>query len=466
MIRFAHITIGVTVFLTLCVVALAVERFPPPDFESGYTRPSPTTPSPRQDVYEYVDAAVLLAAIGLSSYLVLKKRSRRAIFVLTVFSLLYFGFWRKGCVCSVGAIQNITLSIFDRSYAVPVAVAVFFLLPLVSTLFFGRTFCAAVCPLGAIQDLALLRPVSVPSWLESGLQLFAYIYLGAAVLFAATGSAFVICRYDPFVAFFHLSGSVNILILGVCFLLVGLFVGRPYCRFFCPYGVLLGQLSRLSKWRVTITPDECVRCKLCEDSCPFGAIRKPRHTEGGQATSQQRDWLSRDYSRGKKTLAFLILLLPALVLLGGWVGFRLKTVTSRMDATIRLAERIYLEENGKVVGTTDASLAFRATGKEIKELYEDASNIRARFGRGGWLLGGFVGLIVGLKLIGVSVWRRGEDYEPDRARCLACGRCFQYCPKERVRLKKAEDPAPIDRLIAVDPKSSTTNDLGSSIGAG
>jgi len=431
MIRSGHIIIGVAVLLSLCVVAAAGERFPPPDFESGYTRPSPTVPAPRQDVYEWVDAAVLLAAIGLSSYLVLKKRSRRAIFVLMVFSLLYFGFWRKGCVCSVGAIQNITLSVFDRDYAVPVAVAVFFLLPLVSALFFGRTFCAAVCPLGAIQDLVLLRPVSVPNWLESGLQLFAYIYLGLAVLFAATGSAFVICRYDPFVSFFHLSGNLNILILGACFLLVGLFVGRPYCRFFCPYGVLLGQLSRLSKWRVTITPDDCVQCRLCEDSCPFGAIREP--------SRQWRDWLVGDYSRGKKTLAFLVILLPVLVLLGGWAGFSLKTVTSRMDATVRLAERIYLEDNGKAAGTTDASLAFRATGKEVKQLYEDASNIRARFGRGGWFFGGFAGLVAGLKLIGVSVLRRREDYEVDRGRCLACGRCFQYCPKERVRLKKAKD---------------------------
>jgi ferredoxin len=110
-----------------------------------------------------------------------------------------------------------------------------------------------------------------------------------------------------------------------------------------------------------------------------------------------------------------------------------------MDATVRLAERIYLEDNGKAAGTTDASLAFRATGKEVKQLYEDASNIRARFGRGGWLFGGFAGLVAGLKLIGVSVLRRREDYEVDRGRCLACGRCFQYCPKERVRLKKAKD---------------------------
>jgi len=200
------------------------------------------------------------------------------------------------------------LSIFDRDYAVPIAVAVFFLLPLVFALFFGRVFCAAVCPLGAIQDLVLLRPISVPNWLESGLRLFAYVYLAAAVLFAATGSAFLICRYDPFVAFFRLNGNLNILIIGACLLVISVFIGRPYCRFICPYGVLLRELSRLSKWRVTITPDECIQCRLCEDSCPFGAIKRPT-----------TDWPATEYGRSKKRLVVLIFLLPVLIIFM-WMG--------------------------------------------------------------------------------------------------------------------------------------------------
>lgn len=428
MTRFAYIITGLSILLILCAVGLGAERFPPPDFESGYQRPSPTFPSPRQTVYEYVDVAVLLAVLSLASYLVLRKRSRRAIFALMVFSLLYFGFWRKGCVCSIGAIQNVTLSIFDPNYAMPITVAAFFLLPLVFTLFFGRTFCAAVCPLGVIQDLVLLRPVSVPNWLESGLRLFAYVYLGAAIAFAATGSAFLICRYDPFVAFFRLSGNFNIVVLGACFLVVGIFIGRPYCRFVCPYAVILRQVSRLSKWRVSITPDECVQCRLCEDSCPFGAIRAP-------AT----DWPVYDYDKSKKRLAFLIILLPILALACGWMVSRTKHVTSRMHPAVRLAERVHLEQIGQVEGTTDVSDAFWATGRPVDELYEQASAIRAKFGLSGWLFGGFVGLVISLKLIAVSLrWQR-KDYEADRASCVACGRCFEYCPKEQVRLKKAEE---------------------------
>jgi ferredoxin len=276
--------------------------------------------------------------------------------------------------------------------------------------------------------LVLSHPVSIPSWAESGLRLLAYVYLGAAVLFAATGSAFVICRYDPFVSIFRLTGNLNVLILGGCLLLIGVFIGRPYCRFLCPYGVILRHLSRLSKWRVTITPDECVQCKLCEDACPFGAIQKPT-----------TKWPEKEYHVAKKRLVFLILLIPVLIFLSGWLGSGIRAVTARAHETVRLAERIYLEEAGEVEDTTDASVAFRATGKEISELYREASNIRARFGLGGWFFGGFVGLVIGLKLIGLSVWRRRQDYEADRASCLACGRCFAYCPREHVRLKKAKE---------------------------
>jgi ferredoxin len=427
MIRSFHKIAVLGALLIFCEAALGVERFPPPEFtETEHVIPSPTVPHPRQDVYEYVDVVVLLAALALASYLVLKKRRRRYVLALMVLSLLYFGFWREGCICPIGAIQNVVLSIFDSEYVMPVTVTLFFLLPLMFTLLFGRAFCAAVCPLGAVQDLVVFKPVRIPKWLESGLRLIAYVYLGAAILFAATGSAFVICRYDPFVSFFRLTGSLNILILGGCFLVIGVFVGRPYCRFVCPYGLVLRQLSRISKWGVTITPDECIKCRLCEDSCPYGAITEPT-----------ADWSADYYKTSKARLGLLILLVPILVAICGWAGSSVRATASRVHATVRLAERIYLEDTGKAEGTTDASDAFRAMGKDTQELYDEASAIIEDFGFGGWLCGGLVGLVIGLKLIGLSVRRRTTDYEAERAGCVACGRCFEYCPIEHRRRKDA-----------------------------
>jgi ferredoxin len=207
-------------------------------------------------------------------------------------------------------------------------------------------------------------------------------------------------------------------------LLIGLFVGRPYCRFLCPYGVILRLLSRLSKWRVTITPTDCIQCRLCEEACPFGAIRKP--------TGQ---WPTKEYKIAKLRLAFLLLLLPVLIGAGGWAGYELRGWLAQVHPQVRLAQRIAQEEGGQVEGTIDASDAFRATGRPSNELYAEASQIRDRFAVGSALCGAFIGLVIGGKLLILAVKRRRTDYEADRAGCFACGRCYAYCPKEHERLK-------------------------------
>jgi ferredoxin len=413
-------------FISVCVLcadALGVERFPPPEFDT-HQLPSAEVPPARNPAMEYLDAAVLALVLLLAAWLVLKKRSRRWIFSLMIFSMVYFGFYRKGCICSIGAIGNVCLSLFDGDYAMPAAVVLFFILPLVVTLFFGRVFCGSVCPLGAIQDVFLLKPIAVPGWLERGLRVFAYVYLAAAVLFAATGSAFVICRYDPFIGFFRLSGSFNIIVLGVCFLVVGVFVGRPYCRFLCPYGVILRQFSKFSKFRVTITPDECIKCRLCEDACPFGAIDKPT-----------ADWTAEDYSVSKKRLGIFLLLLPVLMAVLGGVGFGISDKLSRSNATVRLADRIYLEEAKIQVDTTDASAAFRSTGESIESLYERAKAIQAQFAIGSVLCGVFIGLVIGVKLILESIRFKRDEYQANKSSCLACGRCYEYCPVGKASVK-------------------------------
>lgn len=408
--------------LGLAVPALGVERFPPPDFQSDYQIPSPTTPNPRSTTWEWVDVGVLIATLLLGSYFALKLRSRLAIFLLVLFSLAYFGFFRKGCVCPIGAIQNVSLSLWDATYILPIGIVLFFLLPLAFTLLFGRSFCGSVCPLGAVQDVVLVKPVKVPRWLEHGLGLIAWVYLAAAILFAATGALFIICLYDPFVAIFRFSGATAVLIIGAVLIGLSLFVGRPYCRFLCPLGAMFRVIGRFSAKRVTITPDQCIRCRLCEDACPFGAIDAPNDED--QPTSRLE---------GKGMLIAMLLLLPVLVVGVGFGASLLRDPFAKVHPRVQLAERVWLEEQGRVQGLTDASEAFRKGAVSTTELYAQAAELREDFYWGAWMAGGLVGLVIGLKLIELSIHRTRTEYEANRSLCVACGRCFRYCPVEQKR---------------------------------
>ena len=109
-------------------------------------------------------------ASGVAVWLIYKQRSRRGLFWLSIFSLAYFGFWRKGCICAIGAPQNIILGLFDAGYTVPLTVIAFFALPLVVALFAGRAFCAGglsarrVAGFGADQTGQSSRPGSNTRW--------------------------------------------------------------------------------------------------------------------------------------------------------------------------------------------------------------------------------------------------------------------------------------------------------------
>ncbi len=421
----AHLRFGALVAWLLPGLALAVDRFPRPEFESGYELPTPTYVLPRANIHDWLDVAVLLACLVLGAYLVLKQRRRRTIALLSVFALLYFGFWRRGCICPVGATQNLVLAVCDSTYAVPATVVLMFTLPLLFAFLFGRVFCSAICPLGAIQDIVILKPVALPGWLNTSLGMLRHVVLGLGVLLAATGTGFLICRLDPFVGLFRFGGHFHMIAAGVVLLVLGTAIARPYCRFFCPYGILLGWASLVS-WRpVRITPDECVQCRLCEDTCPFGAIRRPTPSQ-----------VPETHARGVRRLAFILVLLPLVVLAGALGGRHVSPVLARMNFTVSLADRIRIEDNaGGALTMTLESETFRAMGQSVAELEAEAAAVVGRFRLGGTLLGGYLAFVFGAKLLALSVRRTREDYDPDPAICLACGRCFEYCPREHVKRK-------------------------------
>lgn len=415
---------GLFIMMLLVFISIsAQQRFPKPEFDSGYEQPDTTTPEPRAAALEFIDVAVLAGVLALASWLILRKRSRRGILWLSVFTLVYFGFYRNGCICSVGSVQNVTLAIFDPAYKISITVLLFFLLPLVFALFFGRTFCAAACPLGAIQDLVVIQPVQVSSWVRKTLSFIPHVYLGLAVLFAATGTDFIICRYDPFVGIFRMDGPFTMILLGIALLVMGLFFARPYCRVFCPYGVLLGWMSRFSRWHLTITPSSCINCNLCADSCPFDAIDAPT----GEKVRTEPNI--------RKSMRYYVafgLLIPLWILAGGFAVSKAHVFLSKAHPDVYLSELLISHPELRSDKDNIDIQVFLESGKSMDQLVTEASVIRGKFRKGGWILGGYLGLVLGVMIMNQFLLRKRTDYVPHKADCFSCGRCMDYCPVDRI----------------------------------
>ena len=404
--------------------AAAISRFPRPDFESGYQYPEYTYAVPNEMLWDIIDVAMLLILMGIVTWALYKKRTRGPILWSSVVSVAYFGFFRGGCVCSVGSIQNVALAFVDNSYSLPLAVFLFFMIPIIGAFLFGRVFCSGVCPLGALQDLVNVKNYRINKAVAGALSVIPWIYLAFALLYALTRTRFIICQFDPFIGIFRLGGDIGMIAFGVILLVMSVFTGRPFCRFLCPYGALLSIFSSVSVFKIGITPKPCINCELCHNSCPVDAIEAPY---GNKVNESNRT--------GVKRLLAYMLIIPVLMAAGGLLMRQAAPQLARANREVRLYSQVmYFEDHpdGEMIPEVEA---FYSQGRTLEDLISSYEEVHKDFRLYGTLAGMLIGLVIGVKLVRLSLKRGRKQYEIAHSRCVACGKCFSYCPQNRVKAK-------------------------------
>lgn len=401
-------------------IAQAQNRFPKPDFESGYQYPDLQYAVPNETLWVILDLLLLVALMGIVTWALYKKHTRGPIFWVSLISVGYFGFFREGCVCSIGSIQNIALALVDDSYHLPLTVLLFFLLPILFAYLFGRVFCAGVCPFGALQELVNVKNYRISEAITAALKVIPWLYLIFAVLYAVTRSQFIICQFDPFIGIFRLGGDMGLILFGALLLVMSIFTGRPFCRFLCPYGALLSLFSSVSIWKIKLTRKSCINCELCHNSCPVDAIRPPYANK-----------LKESRSAGVRRLLGYFVVLPIMIVAGALLMRIASPNLSRAHKDVRLYDQVIQHEAQPEEELSLELEAFYGQGRSVEEitaLYE-AKVVEYRF----WstIAGALIGLVIGLALIRLSVKRSRKQYEINHANCVACGQCFSYCPQNK-----------------------------------
>ena len=400
------------------ILVQTINRFPKPDFESGYAYPELQYTIPNEALWSYIDIAMLTMLMSFVAWAIIKKQIRWPVTLVSVISVAYFGFFRYGCVCSIGAIQNVAFSLVSDSYSIPLYVLLLFILPIIFTIFFGRVFCAGVCPFGALQDLVNIKNYKLSKAVTSVLEIFPWIYLGFALLFAVTNSRFIICRFDPFVGIFRLGGEFPLILFGVLLLIFSIFTGRPFCRFICPYGAILSLFARISFFRVKITKKDCINCQLCHNACPVDAILAPYENKVKESRSE-----------GVRRILRYLVFLPLMVITGAAIMYVLSDKFSKVNRDIQIYDIVIINETQAQEIQSLELQAFYSQEKTVEELAAKVEGIKNEFRIYSGIIGAFFGLVIGLTLINLSIKRTRKFYEIDDSNCVGCGRCFGYCPQ-------------------------------------
>jgi ferredoxin len=88
-------------------------------------------------------------------------------------------------------------------------------------------------------------------------------------------------RVDPYYALFHFwTGDVfftALIVLGIV-LLLSVFFERPWCRWLCPFGALLGIVQLISPWKIRRNTQMCTSCTLCSRACPMRISVHEKHS--------------------------------------------------------------------------------------------------------------------------------------------------------------------------------------------
>ncbi len=187
-------------------------------------------------------------------------------------------------ICPFGGVETLYKFITTGTFVQKVHEASFVLMIIMflTAILFGPVFCGWVCPLGTIQEwvAGLGKKIFkkrrynhfIPAKLDRVLRYLRYGVLGWVVYMTAVSGTLIFETVDPYYALFNFWSSEvaigGLIVLGVV-LLASLFVERPWCKYACPYGAVLG-ITNL--FRVFSIRREASTCKLdgaCDITCPM-----------------------------------------------------------------------------------------------------------------------------------------------------------------------------------------------------
>lgn len=134
---------------------------------------------------------------------------------------------------------------------------------------FGRLACGILCPVGILQELLYKIPFfkkrrNLPH--DEVLRNVKYVVLVFVII------SIILDFTMPGLT----EGKINSLVIKIggfsLVFILSLFTFRPFCKYFCPFGVVLGLFNKISPFRYKVKNDKCIKCNICTRECKMDIV--------------------------------------------------------------------------------------------------------------------------------------------------------------------------------------------------
>jgi len=190
----------------------------------------------------------------------------------------------------LGSVPNLNFTIqtllpaigASSPFIVILPMLIILLILLLTVFLFGRILCGFACPVGSLQELiskikfkSNIKKQKNVKKIDISLKtatIIRWIFFGVVTVLAIFWSFSLLQIINPFTGFNIFTNPIAPLFLipGITLISVAIasvFIYRPWCRLFCPFGALASLVGRFTQFKYIRTED-CNDCGLCETICP------------------------------------------------------------------------------------------------------------------------------------------------------------------------------------------------------
>lgn len=222
----------------------------------------------------------LTIAMLIIAHMLLRKRKTTAStrIVLLSISALVFGVILGSDPNPMGTVKDAIVLFGTKHVVFPPRVVAFFVF-LLMVILANKFICSWACQFGTLQDLLfrlgrkneknIIPQFKIPFVFTNSIRITFFVVLSITAFFMAVD---IVGPIDPFKIFNPVKLGIAGSIFTGLILVASIFVYRPWCHFFCPFGLVGWFFEKISIFKIRVNYNTCIACRKCENACPSAAM--------------------------------------------------------------------------------------------------------------------------------------------------------------------------------------------------